>query len=217
MWRVLLVVALVSCGKSKQEKEREQACRDERDSAARYMQIAIDSFDRIPAAREPRKPRPPRPPDKNLDTAFMETALDDEGALVDRGTAIAKADADARKKMSDAAQDTLKRAKAEFEKTEGDPVSAAKSAQTVFAQLDQISAESVKQYAALIKDIGALRDRIAAKPLDQIKDQNTRDLLTSVRDDLGLEASALDIASKPVDVFGVQKVSLQQVITACSR
>ena len=217
MRRTMLVLALVACGKSRQDKERDEACRSERESATRYLQVAIESFDRIPGASEVEPPLQRREPDKNPDIAFLEAAIDDESVLARRLLEIKKTDLDARKKMRDSAQQTLKHASEDLQRPERDPVAAAKSAQTVFAQLDQLNADNRKQYEALSKDLLALRDRIDAKPPDQIKDTTIRHQLASERETVDLQAQMIDLAHQPVDAFGVQKLALQQVISACSR
>ncbi len=216
MWRLVLVVALLSCGKSKEEQAREKLCRSDRDSAADYLGVAVESLDRVVDGPKPDEPMGPRTPDKDPDTDFVEQALHDWRELTRKTLVVEQNDADARAKLRGPAKQTLKHAIDELKQQDGDPVAAAKSAQAVYAQLDELTASKVKQDEALLKDVIALRDRIDGRPAAQIKNADTREQLVEVRKSVDLQARLLELARKPPDVYGVHKLALQQVITDCA-
>ncbi|MGE5186818.1 MAG: hypothetical protein ACM31C_32415 [Acidobacteriota bacterium] len=122
MWRILLVVTLLACGKSKEKQAREQLCRSDRDSAATYLELAVRALDRASGTPDADAPLPPRTPAKDPDLAFMEQAVDDSSELARRNLVIEKTYSDAREKLRGSAKQTLQHAIDQLRQQDGDHV-----------------------------------------------------------------------------------------------
>jgi hypothetical protein len=212
---VVVVLALVACGKSKEAKEREEACKLQRTTAAKALRLAIEEVakpqDVLPPV-ERLKPRDLADPDLafaaqvNVDNTAIEADARDQAAAFERR----------RQALVHDTRASLEAAAAAYESDDGDPVATAGNVRGVIEKFDALYAARAKELAASVAGCRALVERIDARLKAGVKNDDTRQVIDDQRKNADLGAQLYAIAKpEPSGVFDLARVDVQSLPEVC--